>query len=69
MVGALLWLYSPTWDAVKPKLKVGFFCALVVIDPTDLGATIVGAQVLCLTIFTLSPSISDAEYLPFYRWQ
>ena len=33
---------------------MGFICRFVVIDPTDLGATIVAAQALCLTIFNLS---------------
>ena len=42
----LLWLFSPSWDAVK--------LTLVVIDPTNLGATIVVAQTLCLIIFNLS---------------
>ena len=44
------------WDAVKLTLQVGFICPFVVIDPTDLGATIVVAQALCLTIFNLSPT-------------
>ena len=45
----------PAWDAVKLTLKVGFICPFVVDDPTDLGATIVVAQALCLSIFNLSP--------------
>ena len=45
--GALIWLFSPAWDAVKLTLKVGFICPFVVDDPTDLGATIVVAQALC----------------------
>ena len=52
--GTLLWLFSPAWDTVQPKLQVGFICPLVVIDPTNLGATIVVAQAWCLTIFNLS---------------
>ena len=46
--GTFLWLFSPTWDAVKitVTLKVGFICPFGVIDPTnhDLGATTVVAQ-------------------------
>ena len=54
--GTLLWLFSPAWDTVKLTLQVGFICPFVVIYPTDLGATIVVAQALCLTIFNLSPT-------------
>ena len=54
--GALIWLFSLAWDAVKLTLKVGFICPFVVDDPTDLGATIVVAQALCLSIFNLSPT-------------
>ena len=53
--GTLLWLFSPAWDAVKLTLQVGFICPFVVIDPIDLGATIVVAQAVYLTIFNLSP--------------
>ena len=52
MFGALLWQFFPAF--IKITLKVGFICPFVVIDPTDLGATIVVAQALCLTIFNLS---------------
>ena len=52
----LLWLFSPAWDAVKLTLHVGFICPFVVIDPIDLGATIVVAPALCLTIFNVSPT-------------
>ena len=55
-LGALIWLFSLAWDAVKLNLKVGFICPLVVDDPPDLGATIVVAQALCLSIFNLSPT-------------
>ena len=54
-LGALIWLFSPAWDAVKLTLKVGFICPFVVNEPTNLGATIVVAQALCLSIFNLSP--------------
>ena len=54
--GALIWLFSLAWDAVKLTLKVGFICPFVVNDPTDLGATIVVAQALCLSIFKISPT-------------
>ena len=54
--GALIWLFCPAWDTVKLTLKVGFICPFVVDDPTDLGATIVVAQALCLSIFNLSPT-------------
>ena len=37
-------LFSPAWDTVKLSLQVGSICPFVVIDPTDLGATIVVAQ-------------------------
>ena len=40
---------------MKLSLKVGIIHSLVVIDPTDLSATFVDAQALCLTIFNLSP--------------
>ena len=45
----LLWLFSSAWDAIKLTLQVGFIsgCLFVVIDPTNLGATIVVAQALC----------------------
>ena len=49
MFGALLWLFSPAWDAVKHTLF-----SFVVIHHTDSGATIMLAQALCLTIFKLS---------------
>ena len=52
MFGALLWQFFP--DFIKLTLKVVFICPFVVIDPTDLGATIIFAQALCLTIFNLS---------------
>ena len=54
--GALIWLFSPAWNTVKFTLKAGFVCPFVVDDPTDLGATIMVAQVLCLCIFNLSPT-------------
>ena len=54
--GALICLFSPACDAVKLTLKAGFICPFVVDDPTDLGATIVVAQALCLSIFNLSPT-------------
>ena len=33
--GALIWLFSPAWDAVKLTLKAGFICPFVVDDPTE----------------------------------
>ena len=54
-LGASIWLFSPAWDAVTLTLKDGFICPFVVNDPTYLGATIVVAQALCLSIFNLSP--------------
>ena len=54
--GTFLWVFPPTWDAVRLTLKVGFMCPFVVIDPTNLGATIVVAQSWCLTTFNLSPT-------------
>ena len=44
------------WDAVRLTLKVGFICPFVVNDPTNLDATIVVAQALCLKIFDLFPT-------------
>ena len=41
---------------MKHTLKICYICPFVVIDPTDLGATVVVAQALCLTIFDLSPT-------------
>ena len=40
------------------RKSVGFICPFVVDDPTDLGAIIVVAQALCLSIFNLSPTSS-----------
>ena len=60
-----LWLFAPTWDAVKLTLKAGFICPFVVIEPTNLGAIIV---VHHHHHHLLLQHIPDAEYLPFYRW-
>ena len=38
-LGTLLWLFSPAWNAIKPTLNVDLICPFVVIDPSDLGAT------------------------------
>ena len=65
--GTFLWLFSPTWNTVKLTLKVGFICPFVVIDPTNLGATIVLAQAWCLTIFNLSPSIPRRRITNFLQ--
>ena len=43
-LGALIWLFSLAWDAIKLILKVGFICPFVVNDPTYLGAIIVVAH-------------------------
>ena len=55
-LGVLIWPFSPAWDTVKLTQKVGFICPFVVDDPTNLGATMVDAQALCLSIFNLSPT-------------
>ena len=55
-LGTLLWLFSLTWGAVELTVQAGFICPFIVIDSTYLGATIVVAQALCLTIFNLSPT-------------
>ena len=55
--GTLVWLFPLAWDAIELTLQVDFICPFVVIDPTDLRATIVVAQVLCLTIFNISQTI------------
>ena len=34
-LGALVWLFSPAWDAVELTLEVGGIYPFVVIDPTD----------------------------------
>jgi hypothetical protein len=60
----LVWLFSPAWDAVTLTLDVGFICPSVVIDPTDLGATMVVAPGRMIDSFL---SIPDAESLPLYR--
>ena len=60
----LVWLFSPAWDAVTLTLDVGFICPFVVIDPTDLGATMVVAPGRMIDSFL---SIPDAESLPLYR--
>ena len=56
---ALIWLFSPAWDAVKLTLKAGFICPFVINDPTNLGKTIVIAMLVHLQ------SIPYAENLPF----
>ncbi len=33
--GALVWLFSPAWDAVERTLEVGFICPFGVIGPAD----------------------------------
>ena len=43
-LGTFLWLFSLAWDAVKLTLKVGFTCPFMVIDHTNLGATILVSQ-------------------------
>ena len=37
-------LYSPAREAVELTLKLVFICPFMVIDPTDLGTTILVAQ-------------------------
>ena len=39
MFVALLWLFSPTWYAVKLTLEVGPFCPYLVIDPINFPST------------------------------
>ena len=56
MLGALLWPFSPAWDAVNLTLRVGSICPFGVIDLSDLGTTIVVAQALCLTTCNLLPT-------------
>ena len=52
-------------DAVKLTLKLGFICPFVVIDPTNLGATIVVAQSPGRVLDHLHP-IPDEEYIAFW---
>ena len=54
--GTLRSLFSPAWDAVELTLQVGFIGPFVVIDATDLGATIVVAKARCLTFVNISPT-------------
>ena len=61
MFGVLLRLFSPALGVVVLTLEVGFISQLVVIDFTDLGATIVVALVFCLTIFNLSQTGSQGQ--------
>ena len=63
-LGALVSLFSSTWDAVELTLEVGGIYPFVVIDPTDLGATTVVAPGQMLDDFL---SIPDAVFLPLYR--
>ena len=65
MFGTIIWLFSLVWDLFELPLEVGFTCIFVVTDTTDLGARIMFAKALCLSL--LQP-IPDAEYLPFYRF-
>ena len=44
MVMALPWLFPPVWDAAKLALKVELICPFVIVDPSNLGSTIVVAQ-------------------------
>ena len=62
MIGFIFWLFSPARDAVKLTLKVGFIFPFLVMDPTDLRATIVVAKALGLTIFNLSPTQSTCLF-------
>ena len=47
---AVLKTFYSACNAVKVNLKVGFICSFVVIDSTNLRATIVVAQAVSLTI-------------------
>ena len=47
---AVLKTFYSACNAVKVNLKVGFICPFVVIDSTNLRATIVVAQAVSLTI-------------------
>ena len=56
-----------TLEQLKLTLIVCFICPLVVIDPTDLGATTeLLLQALCLFIFNQSPT-QDTCILPGYK--
>ena len=64
MLGALLWLFSPAWDAVEFTLEVGsdIFPFMVIecqsrVDPADSGRRDnCCCQAFCLTVFNLSPT-------------
>ena len=64
MFGASFCLFFLAWDAVELLREVSFICPNAVIDPTDLGVTIVVCHLLILEY--LQP-IPDAEYLHFYQ--
>ena len=64
--GALIWLFSPAWDAAKLTLKVGFICPFVVDDPSYLGATIVVAQAYAC-LFSTYPIRRKPAYLPIEK--
>jgi hypothetical protein len=39
LFGAIFWLFSPAWDAIKLTLEFDSICCFVVIDPANEGAT------------------------------
>ena len=52
------------WDTVKLTLQVGCIFPFVFIDPTNIGATIMVAQALCLTTFSQTPNAENLPVLP-----
>ncbi len=58
----MVWFVSPAWEAVELTLGDLLHLPFVVLDPTDLGATIVVAPGQMPGGFLPSP---DADCLPF----
>ena len=44
MFAALFWRFSPVWGTIWITQKGGIFCPFMVIDPANLGVTIVVAH-------------------------
>ena len=71
--GTLLWLFFQALDTVKLTLKVAwlaFICPLVIIDPTNLGATtelLFQAGCLPVTIWNLSPTQNTCLFTNGYK--
>ena len=67
MSGAVLWLFSLARDKVKLTIKVGFIYPCVVIDPANLGATVMVALALCLVMLASESVHIDINSLSLTR--